>query len=386
MSSALPYTPDQQRRALGAISSHWAELVTRAGLSGQMHPPTFSLHVNRNWGMWFPQRRELSIHARLAVELQGHADWADTIAHEVAHQWADEVAHASHEPPHGSTWRRGARLFGAHPQATACCQLEALCAPPSDADAQIIRRVQKLLALSDSANPHEAELATLNARKLIAKHNLAPSVPHLSSPQPVPPQRWAYQTLGVPIAKRPLWLFMLARILQDHFHVQGIWLRYPDLSWDAPSPPAGASTRWLLEITGTPASVAIAAHVFAFLQEEAQRRLRDYLSSRASADRPRTARLDFLEGFFLGFRQKLDAQKAHLQAQWAEEASTRALIPLADAALLAFHRSRYPRIHRSTASRPLSDVDAHAEGKSQGQQTRLHHAVEDNARGLLLPK
>ena len=362
------YSEKAQRSALSLVRREWKKIVKKAGLEGTLKAPIFELHRNRSWGTWDPQRRVLSLNARLAIDCELF-EVVDTLRHEIAHQWVSEASGVAGEPPHGPTWRRGCRLFGADPRATASCQLESLTQGPGPAEKKIIDRVRKLLALAESDNVHEVELAALRASELMFKHQIE----SLRSSD----RLFDYRTLGKPRKKRPSWYVIVSHILTEHFHVEAIWLRAEDKEWDADPQTPG----FLLEVTGAPHSVEIAAYVHDFLLAEGQRLLQRY-RARALDSSARSRRL-FLQGLYHGFMDKLNHQRERMLEEHPDAAG-RALVRQGDPALRAFHQSRYPRIKRSYGSASGFEGAAYNEGHSQGKALSLRPPVEGQSRGRLL--
>ena len=359
------YTLEQQRFALETIKLTWTRLVTRVCLQSMMRLPAFELGTSKDWGRWAPATRTFTINMRLAVEFAGHADFVDTVAHELAHQWVSEVV-GGYESPHGPLWKRGARMFGADPRATAKDQLEALCTGLSPDDARVAGKVKKLLALAGSSNENEAELAALRARELMCRHKL-----DASHGEP----RWGYKTLGEPWKRRPRWLYIISNILKNFYDVETLWLSEFDFEYDR-EVHGGRTVAKVLEVTGTPAAVAVAEYVYDFLIREGERRLEDY--RRKGGRTSMTARTNFLLGLHDGFRSKLQEQTEALE----RDPEQTALVLVKDPKLSEFFHARYPRIHFVTqSSRIKQDEAARSEGRRQGREMTILEAVSSNGDG-----
>ena len=374
------YSREEQLRGITHIREAWESLLSDfAGISS-LKPPVFELGYTKNWGSWNPTTRVFSVHSRLAIFLHKSYAFRDTVAHELAHQWVSEVLRIK-EPPHGPSWRAAARLFGANPKATALDQLDEVCGALTPKDEKVAKRIKKLLALSSSPNPHEAELAAMRARELMCRHRLEADATE---------QRWHYKVIGKGYKRRPRWLHIIANILTDYYQVEAIWIRnthfaYLNENWSEDWQQGfgrNQQPRYHLEITGRPAAVLVAEHVYAFLIAEGERRLRDY--RQAGGGTSHAARLDFLIGLYHGFANKLKAQTETLEAQ-NQAAQTRgesALVLSKDQSLRAFHEARYPNIsYSSSGPRSSGDAAARSEGLRQGQELEIHHAVNDKGDG-----
>ena len=382
------FTPEELQGAADRVRTHWQRLVARAGLGDELRPPVFELTTRkRNWGCWNAGKRLFAIDARLAVRFGHTYYFTDTVAHELAHQYVSEVVKprkqgAWTETAHGPSWKAACKMFGADPKATAKDRLDSVCASLSIADEKILERVKKLLALGDSPESHEAELATLRAHELMRKHH----IDSIEGSEPL----WDYQTLGKAYKQRPGWLQKISCILSEHYNVECIWLPafHPNVPDELQERKRSGQRRSLvLEITGSPANVAIAAHVYDFLVAEGERRLSRFREEGGGTDR--TARLDFLEGLYQGFRDKLLDQEIKLSLRETEKNTldeVNALVVSRDEELRKFYKARYP--HTQTTSRRgryTHDPDARSEGHRQGRKMSVRDAVSSNNRNLALP-
>jgi hypothetical protein len=386
------FTPEELHKAAELVREHWHKLVDRAGLQGVLRPPVFELTTRtRNWGFWNADKRLFAIQARLAVRFCHTLYFSDTVAHELAHQYVSEVVKPRKqgkwtETSHGPSWKSAAKMFGADPKATAKDRLDNLCGNLSPADEKVLGRIKKLLALGDSPESHEAELATLRAHEMMRKHHIG----SIEEGDPI----WDYRALGKAYKQRPGWLQKICGILVDFYNVAAIWIPayHPNVPDEMDPGRKGWNERsaFVLEITGSPANVAIAAHVYDFLIAEGERRLERYRED--GGNTTRTARLDFLEGLYAGFRAKLERQHHEMRMREAEEAENNpeqnvgALVVARDEELDKFWRTRYPHTQsRRRRGRYTRDNDARSEGHRQGRKMSVRDAVSSSNRNLALP-
>ncbi len=94
------------------------------------------------------------------------------IRHELAH-YLTFIEHGEAASSHGSEFRECCKKLGWGEEvyrATIC--LEGGPSPISIEASSVLRKVHKLMALSSSSNPNEAELAMIKSQQLLLKHNL----------------------------------------------------------------------------------------------------------------------------------------------------------------------------------------------------------------------
>ncbi|MFT4974928.1 MAG: hypothetical protein ACI8S6_000811 [Myxococcota bacterium] len=325
--------PELEALLLRELLRAWKNLNV-SHFSDGMRPPTLELSDGlRMLGSWQRGPRTLSLSRRLLRE----GSWSavcEVLKHEMAHQYVDEVLQVRDEAAHGPAFQRTCRKRAIDPAASGL--------PEHDGQSpRIVRKVQRLLALAESPNPHEAQSAMRAARRLMLRYNL-----DMTGGE----RRYRFQQLGRPMKQRPAHHKILASILLDHFFVSGIWISAVDLE-------TGARGR-ALEIAGTPANVEIAAWVHGYLLETAERLWRQRRSGRG--------RGRFLSGVMLGFQEKLGEQ-----ARETEEAG---LVWLGDADLGAYVRTRHPH-QRSGRGVSLRDDQALRDGQQAGRKIALRRPV-----------
>lgn len=312
-----------------------------------LRKPVFQLSDTRErLGQWNGELRSLEISRALVLE-HPWVEVVEVLKHEVAHQFVDECLHAE-ETAHGPAFQRVCERLGIDARASGRPS-----APATDDPAgRTIDRIRKLLALAQSPNQHEAELAAMTARRLMLKLNLEVE----QAAGPAERRRYGFRHLGRPSGRIFEHDRRLASILSKYFFVQSLWIPVYR--------PREGKRGTVLEICGLEANLLMAEHVHAFLSATATRLWSEYASSsRQGSNRDRQA---FLAGVMRGFDAKLEAQSRQFQEQ--------GLVWVPTAELQGYFRRRYPRIqtvHRSGARRN----DAYSEGHRAGQEIVLSQPV-----------
>jgi hypothetical protein len=286
-------------------------------------------------------------------------DWVDVIAtleHEMAHQFVDEV-YGGEPEPHGPLYRKICKQLGIDFHARM---------RPSDAtprgDERVIAKVRKLLALAQSSNQHEAELAANLARKVIHRFNLD----MLEASKHVGPNAdtsaYARCTLGRPTGRRQPYESAIASLLIEHFFVRAVWLEH----YDARTGKRGS----ILELLGRPENLQMAEFVYDFVLQTAERLWKDHKRERGiKGDKDRRV---FLFGVVRGFSNKLRKERKIDEQE--------GLVWVPDAGLDQFTERRHPRLV-SGRSTTISNADAYARGREAGATIVLHKPVETGSSG-----
>ena len=256
------------------------------------------------------------------------------------------------EPPHGPAFRRVCEQRGIDSSAAGTVL------GITTSHGAVVERVRKLLALAKSENKHEAELAMASAQRLMLKHNLQ----QVNSPN----TRYIARTVGGAQLRMPAWRKQLASLLNRHFFVSVLMGHTYIQRLD--------KRATIVEVVGTPENVEIATYAHDFLVQTGLRLWRSYGKTRVVKRRGDKAQ--FLMGFVLGFREKLDESMLVDQQ--------RGLVWMGDAGLGQYFRRRYPRtVSGRRAS--VHNSNALTQGRAMGRETVIHRGVtQRNSGGGLL--
>ncbi|HVV88689.1 MAG TPA: DUF2786 domain-containing protein [Kofleriaceae bacterium] len=293
-------------------------------------------------GRWVRATRTIEL-SRPLVLARPWPEVVSVLAHEMAHQYVDEVLHAHGETAHGETFQKVCAAVGIDARAAGA---------PVPAEGvegvRVLDRIRKLLALAASANQHEAENAMRRAHELMLRHNIeAAGAQHRAG--------YEVRHVGDPGKRLDKVQHAIAGLLAEFFFVKVIQV-------PVYLPLAGrrGST---FELVGTHANLEMAVHVFEFLRATAQRLwLANWTDARVRSGRDR---LSYQAGVIGGFREKLAAERSTLRGT--------GLVWVGDADLDRFYRDRHPRI--TTRSRSVRLDGAHAAGREAGRTIILNKPV-----------
>ncbi|MFH1466476.1 MAG: DUF2786 domain-containing protein [Pseudomonadota bacterium] len=325
---------------LQALLAEWRSINDHL-LLGALTPPVMGLSDDRvRLGRW--ERVGRAIHLSRALVLE--KPWGmvrAVLAHEVAHQYVDEVLGVRDETAHGAAFHRTCERMGISPAARG--------APAPLEEPRALRRVRKLLALAESPNEHEARLAAARARRLMLEHNLEAQLA-------ATPQRYATRQVGEVRGRFSAHEKILGGLLAQHFFVQCLWMTGFDVRTGRPG-------RYL-ELSGTPENLDMAAWVHAFLLETGERLWRDH--RRAARLQGDGERRRFLAGVMLGFDEQLRGQ--------AEADRQAGLVWVGDGGLDDFYARSHPRVLTRQGPR-VRTTDAFHEGRAAGRDIVLRKPV-----------
>jgi hypothetical protein len=313
---------------------------------GRLSAPAIALsEAMGRLGQWNAATRTIEMSRKLVLE---HA-WGtvlEVLKHEVAHQYVHEVLKVHDETAHGPAFRGVCERLGIDAASSGLPTAGDEAATP-----RILARIAKLLALAESPNEHEAQLAMAEAQRLMLRHNL----------EVAPKGGYQFRQLGEPTGRVEESDRVLGNILAEHFFVEVIWVPV----WRAREGKRGS----VIEVCGTPENLEMAAYVHAFLRHTADRLWRDYRRARRLGNAERRS---YQAGVMSGFREKLVAQReVHVQE---------GLVWVGDADLHTYYRKRHPRIRWTQHSGPRHG-EAHTHGREAGRSIVIHRGVTSSTGG-----
>lgn len=324
----------------------------------RLRPPVFLIDVSRErLGQWNGLHRTISISLHHVLSHPWESV-LDTLRHEMAHQYVEEVLRLPGAPPHGEPFSRACRIFRVEPRATASGLPLGKGSALSAERAKMLERVRQLLAMAGSPNEHEAATAMRLANKYLLKYNLDLSEEKEAT-------TFGVRHLGRCTARIQEYEHALARILQDHFFVQAVWVFSYDPLADRPGR--------ILQVAGTPENLEMAEYVHRYILNVAEPLWRE---QRRKAGRG--SRLQYLAGLIRGFEEKLESGKVQLREEHG-------LVWRGDPLLDEFHRYMHPRL-RKMGSSGVRRGSGFAAGMRDGRSITLRRGVGGGAidRGRLI--
>ena len=337
---------------------------TRFLWRGYYYPLHFVLFEDpEKLGYFAPANFQLGIHKKL-MYLAHDEVIANVIRHELAHMYTS-LLYGERYPnlaSHGAEFNEVCRNFGWGVEvykAYANLEFENELYTRSDNEKsfeKIKSKIEKLLALADSDNPHEAEAATLKANDLLLKYNLQ----NLDSHEEVE----TCVKLVFKNKKMNSTLNALYDILQ-YFYVQPVFNRTRE----------GVG----LDVVGSRINVEMADYIAKFLASEFE-----LLWNKAKKEDRSLKGLKMKNNYILGlahgFTTKLKNERNVLNR---DKSSSRDLVRiqqnLSEQVSMAF-----PRLSRQAASAGSFDPKARAKGQKDGSSINIRPGVHQGNKGHLL--
>lgn len=347
--------PKRKVLILAQLAKRWRD-ENRKLFGGLLTPPGFELsEQRRELGTWDPTRRVISIQ----LDLIKSASWfevVEVLRHEMAHQFVTEHLKVHDEPPHGPSFRETCRARGIDPRASGVAI--------SEEGERLLARVKKLLALAESDNIHEAELAATQAQAIMHRHHLKLQEVLSLDPEQLSFERgMGARPLGLPKKRHYRYEYAITNLLCEHFFVDVIWVD----SYDIVTLKEGQ----IAEVCGRLEDLEIAEYVYHFLHNHLDLAWRRHKAKHKL--KGVKERLSYSLGLVQGFESKLSQQA---QARTEE----RGLTLVSPEAAARFLRLRHPRV-RSISGGAWMPTGSYGAGFKAGQSLTLRHGVTERRGG-----
>lgn len=283
------------------------------------------------------------------------------LRHELAHFYTFLLHGESFHQllPHGEEFKSTCKKFLWGPEISSAYSIiekENMASPHSDEFEKIKSKIEKLLALSQSENPHEAEAATIKANSYLVKYNLK----HLNI---------SVDDLGETVvlsaysAKRLNAIINGLYDILQYFHVQPVLNRNKE----------GVS----LDIVGSRLNVEIAHYMANFIVNEFENLW--LLTKKKHQFKGIKKKNSYLLGLAKGLSEKLRLERQHLKA--SDHGKD---LMVLENQLMTRVQLAFPRLSRQQSSQASLDHDALMKGKSDGRNMKLRPGVSQGNKGLLL--
>ena len=351
--------PELERKILHGLSCEWDRAAADLDphFRKQFHKPQFALKdMKKQWGQWDGPKRMICLSRDLVRDHSWDAV-REILFHEMSHQLAEEVLCAGNETAHGKTFHTACNLLRANPAASgsvAALDERVKQETGRTEDATMIR-IGKLMALAQSDNIHEAEVAMAKAHYILEKHNLE----YLEGPHD---RKYESIFLGRPALRHFREHYHLSNLLQEFYFVFCIWV------------PAYVMEKGkmgnVLEVSGTPQNLKIAEYVYEFVLNTIHEQWRRYNKDK-SLNRYR--KTDFSVGIIQGFSEKL---RSNAGGRIVQQKRSNALILAEDTHLKTYVKTKYPRVTHIRSRPRRTHKKVVKEGIGIGEKMVIYKGIE----------
>ena len=326
-----------------------------------LRKPVFALVPGLGaWGRWHAApKRLLELKLELVLEHPWYAV-LEVMLHEMAHQVVEECFPYVSESAHGPVFQKICRLLGTNPAAsgdsptldqkmhTAECSVSH--------SEQILQKIRKLLALSESGNIHEAEAALLKAKQLSAKHTLElAQINHEAD----------FHMMYIGEIKKRVELadHILANILQNHFKVLVIWDNQPDF----------VNGEWhrILKVHGRLSDLKIAGYVYDCLNQQIDAAWEELCRKQNIKKPGKRMKRDFSIGVLDGFAKLLARQETPALSEHED-----ALVIIQEAKLREYYQYHNPRIRMKRSHGVQINRELYHKGERTGRNIVISPGLE----------
>jgi len=352
-----------ENRILHGISAEWElfSWMLDKPLRQHFKKPIFSLSdMTNRWGYWSYEDREICL-SRNLVRNYSWATVREILKHEMAHQLTQEVLGGLHEKPHGETFQKACHLLRANPKASDTYPTldDRIHAQEAGDDDRLLTKVQKLMALAESSNQHEAEAAMAKAYELMTRFNI-------SLMEQTTIRNYETIFVGKPALRNSREMHRLAVLLHKYYFVECIWVQ----AYVVEKQKMGR----VLELIGTVQNLQIAEYVYYFVKNFIDTQWKQYNKTKRLSYHRRN---DFAEGILEGFEYTLKKQKRRLKRKHSLD--DQALMKISDPQLIEYTNYLYPRIKNTSCSIGNSDETIINDGRRVGKNLVISKGITGNS-------
>ncbi len=327
--------------------------------------------LKSRWGSWESQTRTLSIATRLITDYS----WSTVLQvfkHEIAHQYVDEII-AIQEDPHGPSFKQACEILGVEKWAQkseihSSVLLADLSHPSKSPEEEaLLRRIERLLALSQSTNEHEALAAMNKVSELHEKYKISQLSLESSD---------EFKTHIIDHKVRRLASFhgSLASILINYFSVHVVFSSLYDKDTQ--------SSHKIIEILGRPESVQLAEYVYWFLYNTLKVLWKQY-KERTNVQGV-AAKNTYYLGVLKGFDNKMQNSKKERTEQITLASNEKSLVRLEQKRLDDYLKSRHPRLHTARSTRRTCNAKIFQDGVVKGKDLCIHEGLKASKSGAAM--
>ncbi len=295
----------------------------------------------------------------------------EVLKHEMAHQMVFEI-YKMHEH-HGEYFGKACQILRVAPwarKATISQDEKFTNSVIPEKEAQLLRKIQKLLALSQSANENEALAAIEKVRELNQRYNLEQYQVREDS---------QYTSVFINHKKKRFQTYqtLIIALLVKHYNVDAV---YSHLYC-----PEAKQEHRVVELLGQRQNISIAEYVYWFLNNNVISFWHDYQTALA---RPSTLKMknQFLNGVIKGFDEKLtrEKHKSEIAANSVKEAlvlSQRDMVRQHKRELKEFVHYRHPRLNIRRQAGSGYGGEAFWAGLEKGKNLSLREGLRSKMKG-----
>jgi hypothetical protein len=347
----LPSLEADLHRVWGRRLANWWAQYNDEYVAGRMQTPSMRIGASPSLlGQWDGVRREIVISA---VHIS-RDDWTsvlETLRHEMAHQYVQEVLEVTDEKPHGSAWEKACERLRCTPESGS-----RVASLKGDGPDRTLRMIQKLLSLAESPNENEAQAAVQKARRLLVKYNI--DVVDLDRER-----EFETRVLGEVKGRHTSAELWIGSILNRFFFVESLWCQ----SYDAQKDRRGTA----LQVYGTQQNLDLATYVYDYLIGLLPILWEDYRDRRGLANNRERQR--YFAGVMEGFFTKLSEHERDLVA-------SEALVWKGDPQLSRFFKYHNPSVVTRYGG-GVTRTETYEDGFAEGRTVSIRKPVENGGSG-----
>ncbi len=333
-----------------------------------IRPPLIRImDFSSRWGHWDAETRTLALATRLIAENSWDAV-IEILKHEMAHQIVSELW--GKDDQHGADFKKACNCLGVEAWAQ---KAEVHTIPSlsllknrkiSEEEEALMRRVNRLLALTRSSNEHEAIAAMNKVTELYEKYNV-------SKIQEEHTEELTTLIIDHKLKRLASYHAHLASILSGYFPVCVIFSSLYDKQ--------KLCEFKVIEILGKPEHVQIAEYVYWYLLNNLKALWSNY--QELTNTKGLTAKNSYYLGVLKGFEEKLRKSQDTNTQQTPPILDKSLIVKESERRLKEYVKHKHPSLHTTSLYRRNRHSGIYADGLTKGKQINIHEGLKHKPKG-----
>lgn len=317
-------------------------------------------------GSWNKDTRVMMISEQLVVDHSWHTV-LEVLKHEMAHQLVHEC-YESDETGHGKNFQKACKHIQVKPLfRSAYCGIKDIDKHLGNSAVYtdpIVARVEKIIQLTHSDNPHEASIAMEKAYALMRRYDLNDSCLQQDN-------RVRHEVIELHLKRIPREKLKIGTLLTTYFGVELIIATTYDVKLD--------SEFKTFEVIGENHKVEIALYCFKYLEFQLQHHWQKVQKQLVGDKRGRKTGfcLGILEGVEEKLRQSAEREEGGKQSF---QKNSYALKSIGDKEVSFYVQKRYPNLRKNRTRKMRIDAQLYNIGSEIGRDIAFNDAIENQKR------
>lgn len=329
--------------------------------------PSFEI-TNKDWGTYHSGESSRICISRKLLRDFGLGAAKHIIGHEMAHMIVDKIFNMDDLNSHGEAFKKACKMLGIdYSRTISPAELHNFDTEYAEKE-KIVRKIKKLVKLSESDSQSESEAALKKVHELMLQHNIK----FLETRKR---EDYFIRPVGPICKKIPTYMRTLAGLIREYYFVNTV-LTYK-------------GSGKMFEFFGSKENLDIAEYVFCCLLQQGEslwKSYRDKKKAEHGYTRGLFSKVNFIDGVIDGYEKQLSAESNFFNKKTVSEEDKpvieeecTAIIWEGDKLMEEMYKKAYPRL-KSESYRSTSIGGGYHDGREAGLKLRISKGIRGSVK------